>query len=410
MALRPLAPLRPFGAAASAVGERLMVARSGFRSIDAPDGWAHTPTEALIVSAEDGVALHVEVDAPEPAARARRHPAGRQPTVVLVHGYALTMQSWVMQRRALIHSGFRVVAYDQRGHGRSGEPSLESCTVDQLGRDLASVVAATCPTGPVVLIGHSMGAMTVMSFGGQHPDVMRERVLAVALVSTSSGGGPLTEMGLGPMAGRVVGSFGPGVLSRLSRHSGPIGILRRMGGGVQDAVVQRWAFDSPVSAELVHLVGDMIFGTSFDVMAAFLPDIDALDLGHMLDPFTGIETLVMNGAGDLVTPPSHSEEIVRRIPGAEHVVVEDAGHLLMLEHPQLVTQQLLMLIARAQRAVAEGLPVSSKPRVRRTIQDIAKKRRVERARAKRSGDGALGGVGGPGRGRRSGAGGREAAS
>ena len=89
----------------------------------------------------------------------------------------------------------------------------------------------------------------------------------------------------------------------------------------------------------------------------------------------------MNGAGDLVTPPSHSEEIVRRIPGAEHVVVEDAGHIIMLEHPQLVTQQILMLIARAQRAVAEGVPVSSKPRVRRTVQDISKKRRVARARA-----------------------------
>jgi hypothetical protein len=76
---------------------------------------------------------------------------------------------------------------------------------------------------------------------------------------------------------------------------------------------------------------------------------------------------------------------VRLIPGAEHVVVEDAGHIMMLEHPQLVTQQLLMLIGRAQRAVAEGLPVSSKPRVRRTIQDISKRRRVEQARAGRGG-------------------------
>ena len=173
------------------------------------------------------------------------------------------------------------------------------------------------------------------------------------------------------------------VPTRLSRHAGPIGVLRRMGRGVQDAVVQRWAFDSPVSSDLVKLVGEMIFATSFDVMAAFLPDIDRLDLGEHLGPLTGIETLVMNGAGDLITPPAHSAEIVRRIPGAEHVVIEDAGHILMLEHPQLVTQQLLMLIGRAQRAVAEGLPVSSKPRVRRTIQDISKKRRVERARSTR---------------------------
>jgi pimeloyl-ACP methyl ester carboxylesterase len=195
----------------------------------------------------------------------------------------------------------------------------------------------------------------------------------------------MTEFGLGATVGRVVGALGPGVLTGMSRIPGPIRVLRMMSRGVQDAVVQRWAFDSPVSSELVHLVGEMIFATSFDVMAAFLPGFDALDIGADLAPLIGIETLVMNGAGDLVTPPSHSEEIVRRIPGAEHVVVEDAGHILMLEHPQLVTQQLLMLIARAQRAAAEGVPVSSKPRVRRTVQDISKQRRVARARAGRKG-------------------------
>ena len=375
------------GGAANAVGERVLRARAGYRSVDAPDGWAHTPTEALVVTAEDGVALHVEIDAPDTTALSRRHLVGRTPTVVLVHGFCLSMQSWVLQRRALIHSGFRVVTYDQRGHGRSGQPALDRCTVDQLGRDLAAVMDVTCTSGPVVLVGHSMGGMTVMSYAGQHPEVFRDRVLAVALISTSSGGTDLVEFGMGALVGRTVGSLGPGVLTRLSRHAGPIGALRRMGRGVQDAVIQRWTFDSPVSSELVHLVGDMIFSTSFDVMAAFLPSFNTLDIGEDLAPLVGIETLVMNGMGDLVTPPSHSEEIVRRIPGAEHVVVEDAGHILQLEHPQLVTQQLLMLIARAQRAVAEGLPVSSKPRVRRTIQDIAKKRSVARARRGR-GDGA----------------------
>ena len=384
----PRRPSRPLGAAASAVGERFRVARGGFRSVDAPDGWAHVPTESLVVSTEDGVALHVEIDAPETASRARPHLGGRPPTVVLVHGFALSMQSWVLQRRALIHHGFRVVTYDQRGHGRSGQPDLDRCNVAQLGRDLSAVLDATCPSGPVVLVGHSMGGMSIMSYAGQHPDLVRERVLAVALVSTSSGGAAMTEMGLGPAVGKLVGSVGPGVLTRLSRHSGPIGMLRKVGRGVQNAVVERWAFDSPVSDDLVDLVATMIFETPFDVMAAFLPDIHALDVNKDLAPLTGVETLVMNGAGDLLTPPSHSEEIVRRIPGAEHVVVQDAGHILMLEHPQLVTQQLLMLISRAQRAVTEGVPVSSKPRVRRTIQDISKKRRVARARAARSRRGA----------------------
>ena len=220
-------PLGPVATVASAVGERVTRARAGYRSVDAPDGWAHTPTEALIVTTEDGVALHVEIDAPDTTSLSRRHLAGRTPTVVLVHGFALTMQSLVLQRRSLKHSGFRVVSYDQRGHGRSGMPDLERCTIDQLGRDLAAVLDATCTSGPVVLVGHSMGGMTIMSYAGQHRDVVRDRVLAVALVSTSPGGDEMTEFGLGTTAGRVVGSFGPTVLTRLSRHAGPIGALRK---------------------------------------------------------------------------------------------------------------------------------------------------------------------------------------
>ena len=44
--------LGPFGVAASVVGERVMRARAGYRSVDAPDGWAHTPTESLWVTAD----------------------------------------------------------------------------------------------------------------------------------------------------------------------------------------------------------------------------------------------------------------------------------------------------------------------------------------------------------------------
>lgn len=371
-------------AVGGAVGARVRRARGSFPETDSPDGWRHHPTEALVVTTDDGVDLHVEIDAPEAASRGRRHLSGRTPTVVLVHGFALTMQSWVLQRRALVQQGFRVVTYDQRGHGRSAMPDLASCTVERLGADLAEVLAATCPTGPVVLVGHSMGGMSVMAYAGRHPETVRERVLAVALVSTSPGGHDIVQLGLGPMVGRVVGSFGPGVLTRLSRHSGPIGMLRKMGKGVQDVVVARWAFDSPVSPGLVDLVAEMIFDTSFDVMAAFLPDIDRLDLVPGLEALHGVETLVMNGAGDLITPAAHSEVIVRHVPGAEHVVVEDAGHILMMEHPALVTEQLLMLVRRAQRAGAEGVSVERKPRVRQSVQDISKRRRSSRARRGRA--------------------------
>ena len=375
--------LGPLQGVLTAVGGRVSRGRGRRGAAQLPDAWAHTPSESLTVTADDGVSLLVEVDAPKQAARSRGHLDDRTPTVVLVHGFALSMQTWVLQRRALIHAGFRVVTYDQRSHGRSGESSLENCTVDHLGRDLQSVIAATCPSGPLVLIGHSMGGMSVMSWAGQHPAAVRERVLAVGLIATSAGGAQMTEFGLGPGFGALVGAIGEGLLTRLGRHAGAIRQLRRMGKGIQDVIIRRWAFDSPVGSDLVDLVADNIFGTRFEVMAAFLPDLDGLDITAHLSALRGVEVLVMNGAGDLITPPSHSVEIVRQIPGAEHVVVEHAGHIIMLEHAELVTQQLLMLIQRAQRAVAEGIPISSKPRVRRTIQDFSRKREQARVRTRR---------------------------
>jgi pimeloyl-ACP methyl ester carboxylesterase len=57
--------------------------------------------------------------------------------------------------------------------------------------------------------------------------------------------------------------------------------------------------------------------------------------------------LVLAGIGDLVTPSEHSEAIADILPGAELVLVPDAGHLVMLEHPVVVTDRLADLLARA---------------------------------------------------------------
>jgi pimeloyl-ACP methyl ester carboxylesterase len=87
---------------------------------------------------EDGVPLHVE----------EVGPADAEPTVVLVHGYTQEMAVWHYQRKALAADNpGRLVFYDQRAHGRSGRGPAERSTIDQLGRDLHAVLAATAPTG-----------------------------------------------------------------------------------------------------------------------------------------------------------------------------------------------------------------------------------------------------------------------
>lgn len=362
-------------AAAGALLERSARARRSLSTLDPLDLEADRPDHVLTVIASDGVRLHVEVDLP---ATTGHNPD--LPTVVLAHGFTLSSRSWVLQRRALRAAGHRVITWDQRSHGRSGRGEAEHATIDQLGRDLHDVLAAAAPEGPLMLVGHSMGGMTVMSFGGDHPQVLRDRVVAVALVATSAGGGGLTNLGANAFVGMLVGRLGPTVLHRLGRIADVVTRVRRLGRPLEDALVEHYSFDSPVSEDLVRFAADMIFSTPYDAMADFLPALENMDERPSLEAFRGIETIVINGRGDLLTPPEHSDRIVAGIPGAEHVIVEDAGHLIMLEHPDIVTQQIAMAADRGVRARVEHLAIERKPRVRRSLTDVARRRRVEHAR------------------------------
>ena len=361
--------------AAGAVAlERAARRRRELAALDPEAGYDQVPDEVMTVMATDGVPLHVEIDRPGEGLDAAK------PTVIFSHGYANNLDGWVFQRRALVAAGYRVVLWDQRGHGMSGLSDDAHATIEQLGHDLDRVIEAAAPTGDLVLIGHSMGGMTTMSLAHHHPEVVRERVIAVALVATSAGGSALTDLDFGPIVGQFFGQVGPAVLGRLVPWSNQLHRVRRFGRRIEDALVVRYSFDSPVSQNLVRFTGDMIFATPFTSMAQFLAALDTLDEVAALEHFRGIETLVLNGRGDLMTPPVTSEDIVHHIPGAEHVVVEDAGHLIMLEHPELVSRQLRELIDRALRARPAEQQRPRPPRLRRVISDLGRRVQVRHAR------------------------------
>ena len=143
------------GAAVGLAAERYAVGRSFRRSgIDDSEPYGELRGRVVPVEASDGTRLHVEVDGPAP--RAKTQPPV---TVLFCHGLGLTQDSWHFQRRDMSDLG-RLVFWDQRGHGRSGRGAPEDATIDQLGDDLHAVLRATAPSGPVVLVGHSMGGMT----------------------------------------------------------------------------------------------------------------------------------------------------------------------------------------------------------------------------------------------------------
>lgn len=363
-------------AAASVVAERLTRARATAKALDDTDSYDEEPTARMVVLADDGVPLHVEID--EPAGRPLKIAKGAPiPTVVFCHGYTLSLRCWVFQRRALKAAGYRVVLWDQRGHGLSGAGSKESYNIDQLGLDLHAVITAVVPAGPLILVGHSMGGMTMMALAAQHPEMIRDRVVGVAFVSTSPGGISAVSWGLGKVLGKAVHRLGPFAVGQLAGRQNLVNSVLKAGREVEEYFVDLYSFASPVPLSIVQLTADMIFKTRIEVISAFMETFEKHDKREALAQFVGVETLVLNGVQDMLTPPEHSQEILKVIPGAEHVLVNQAGHIIMLEHAEVVSDQLLALIGRAERDAGATLDQGAKPRVRRTITDLAKRRRLK---------------------------------
>ena len=327
-------------AAVSVVAERLTRARQTAKALDYADSYEEEPTSAVVVLADDGVPLHVEID--EPQDRSQESDKGVPvPTVVFCHGYTLSLRCWVFQRRALKAAGYRVVLWDQRGHGLSGAGSKESYEIDQLGLDLHAVLTAVAPQGPLILVGHSMGGMTLMALAAQHPELIRDRVMGVAFVATSPGGISTVSWGLGKVLGKAVHRLGPFAVGQLAGRQGLVNSVLKAGREVEEYFVDLYSFASPVPLSIVQLTADMIFKTRIEVISDFMETFDKHDKREALAHFIGVETLVMNGVQDMLTPPAHSEEIVKLIPGAEHVLVNEAGHVIMLEHGDVVKRRQL---------------------------------------------------------------------
>ena len=326
------------GAAVGVLAERALVRRSALSADDEPQLGA-LRGEVREILTPDGTALHVEVDEPEDLDRG-------DVTIIFCHGYALTHDSWHYQREHLRGSA-RLVFYDQRSHGRSQKASDASHHIDQLGRDLAAVIDAIAPSGPIVLVGHSMGGMSVMAYADQNPEAFGSRIRGVALVATTAGNVQANSLGLPGPFGKIVQSWAPPIAQFLAEREhwvdgwsdSDLGLL----------ITRLYSFGSPTSDHAGRFVAQMLANTSLEVVADFLPALHVHDKHDALPVFQKAELLVIVGSADRLTPPELSEEIVEAVPGAEFAVLGESGHMVMLERPVEVNELLDGLIARVRR-------------------------------------------------------------
>lgn len=303
------------------------------------------------VAADDGALLYVE----------EVGPADAPLTVVFVHGYSLSMASWTFQRRALgaalatangSRPTARLVFYDQRGHGASTRGPAEHSTMRQLGRDLDAVLRARVPHGPVVLVGHSMGGMTVMALAALRPGLFGTRVVGAALMSTSSGNLSDLDFGMPELLTRVRAAVLPIAAFTMRRRPGLAERTRRLAADLISAVTWSLSFASrDVDPALGRYVDSMIAGTPVEVIAEFYPALAGLDETASLEPLRAVPVLVLTGDRDTLIPSRHSDMIVELLggpdaPGVEFVVVHEAGHMVVLEKPDEVTAALSALLRR----------------------------------------------------------------
>jgi pimeloyl-ACP methyl ester carboxylesterase len=288
---------------------------------DTPKGRAQS------VSSADGTTLHVEVFGPEEGE-----------TVVLAHGWTEAIQYWTYVIRGLEDTGLRVVAYDLRGHGDSAPAKGGDYAIPRFGEDLEAVLAACVPQGRrAVVAGHSLGAMSIASWAEKH-DVERH-VKAAALLNTGVGDLIAEHLilplpGIAQAVNRVIARHGfLGSRAPLPRFSTPLSY----------AAIRYIAFGPDASPAQVAFFERMLVTCPPQVRADIGIAMSEMDLHDALPRLT-VPTLVIAGAEDRLTPPSHARRIAEMLPKLRRLtVLENTGHMTPLERPEVVIDALAEL-------------------------------------------------------------------
>jgi len=202
-----------------------------------------------------------------------------------------------------------------------------------------------------VLIGHSMGGMTILGLAERHPELFAERVVAVALMSTSAGDLARVTFGLPAGVSGAVRRVLPGLAVGI-RHAPPLlERARRRGSDLAYSITRRVGFGTTdVPPSVVTFLEGEIASTPIPVIVSFLPTLLAHDKLAAAAALRHVPTLLMVGDHDLMTPLPHSRTLADALPEAELVVEEGAGHALPLERPDAVNERVRALVGRAHPA------------------------------------------------------------
>ncbi|MFD9124002.1 alpha/beta fold hydrolase [Kitasatospora sp. NPDC059571] len=293
----------------------------------APDFVLPDPAAVHRIRSADGTGLNAEVYGPEGA-----------PVVVLAHGWTCSTPFWapVVNRLAADH---RVIAYDQRGHGRSEAPAgPDGYGTGKLADDLGAVLAALVPAGErAVLAGHSMGGMTIMA-AADRAEVL-DRTAGAVLIST----GPadlVAELLVVPAAVRPAGLRR--ALHRLVLESrlplGPVTAVSR-------ALLKYATMGPRTPAAEVAACARVVHACPTAVRYQWAKVLGALDVTAGLAKLA-VPTAVVVGSHDRLTPPVHARRMAAALPDPQGLLeLPGAGHMSPMERPAEVAAEIRRIAA-----------------------------------------------------------------
>ena len=305
------------------------------RLTDPPSG------RPLRVRSPDGTSLYAEAFGPDDG-----------PTVVLAHGWTETLSFWTYVIERLSDRGLRVVAYDQRGHGRS-EPAAEHCyDMDRFGQDLEAVLEACLRDGErAVVAGHSLGAMSIGAWADDHDVERRAR------------GAALINAGVDDLIAQQLILPLPAFAQAINKAIAVRGFLGsrtplpRVSTPASHAAIRYFAFGPEATPAQVAFYERMLVATPPDARASIGIAMSEMDLRDALSCLT-VPAIVIAGADDRLTPPSHAQRIADMLPMLERLIVlPDTGHMAPLERPAEIARAIAELASVASESPANPAQV-----------------------------------------------------
>ena len=243
-----------------------------------------------------------------------------KPVIMFIHGASMDHTIWALQGRYFAHHGYSVLALDLPGHGASDGPPLES--IEEMASWTASAIDATVER-PVVLVGHSLGAIVALETAAQNPGKITAAVLAGIAI-------PMT--------------VNPELLTQTIDN--PIEAI--------DSIVA-WAYSGRSQLGGTAVPGLWMLGGGRKLIERNAPgqlhaDFKACDnYSHGLESAANVKcpTLIIAGDDDKMTPPRASKTLRDALTNSRIELVEGGGHMMMIERPDQTLETLKNFIATA---------------------------------------------------------------